>query len=93
MSEQAAQLAHAKLGPVTLAPGFSRRHGFGVLISALLCVPLMTFINFIQPYLFNEVFAIDPAEQGRLPRTAQQYTSNTSGSHQSVQVLAASQLC
>lgn len=66
MSKQAAQLASGKLGPVTLAPGFSRRHGFGVMISALLCVPLMTFINFIQPYLFNEVFAIDPAEQGRL---------------------------
>ncbi|ARN76164.1 MFS transporter [Oceanicoccus sagamiensis] len=51
---------------ISLASGFSRLNAAGVLIAAFFCIPLMSFTNFIQPYLFTEVFNIPRGEQGAL---------------------------
>ncbi|WP_101759926.1 MFS transporter [Oceanicoccus sp. KOV_DT_Chl] len=55
-----------QFGPVTLAPGYTRTNAFGFLLAAFTAIPLVSFINFAQPFLLEEVFHVPKEEQGVL---------------------------
>ncbi|ARN73228.1 MFS transporter [Oceanicoccus sagamiensis] len=55
-----------KFGPATLAPGYSKSNAAGLLVASFTAIPLVSFINFAQPFLLEEVFHVPKEEQGVL---------------------------
>jgi MFS family permease len=53
-----------KLWGVRLAPGVDRRAMTAFLVAALASTGLMTFMNFVQPYVLSEIVKVDPSRQG-----------------------------
>jgi MFS family permease len=53
-----------KLGPLWLAPGISRLNGAAYFYSTFTIVLLMSFINFLQPYLLTETLHVPKERQG-----------------------------
>jgi len=59
-------LSTYRIGPVLLAPGVRRRHGWSFLAAAFLSIGLMTFIAVGQTYILNEHLNIPESEQGAI---------------------------
>jgi MFS family permease len=55
-----------KLGPIILAPGVERRHGWSFLAAAFFTVGMMTFITIGQTYILNEHLGVPESEQGAI---------------------------
>ncbi|MGA0735453.1 MAG: MFS transporter, partial [Steroidobacteraceae bacterium] len=55
-----------RLGPVTLAPGYSVWNARSYLLAAMITVGMLAFISFIQPYLLNANLKVPSDEQGRV---------------------------
>jgi MFS family permease len=53
------------LGPIQLAPGFTRRNAVAYLIAACFSVCLLAFLSFIQPYTLNVNVGMPEHLQGR----------------------------
>ncbi|NBP09182.1 MAG: MFS transporter, partial [Gammaproteobacteria bacterium] len=45
--------ADVKLGPVRLAPGYTRWNARTYLFAAFITIGMLAFVSFIQPYLLN----------------------------------------
>lgn len=56
----------ARIGPIHLAPGIERRHGWSFLVASFFSVGLLTFIAVGQPYVMSEHLHVPIAEQGTL---------------------------
>jgi MFS family permease len=54
-----------KLGPVALAPGYSRLNAITYLYAAFITIGMFAFISFIQAYLLNVNLKLPPEVQGR----------------------------
>ena len=54
----------ARLGPIRMAPGFTRGHGVALLLTGLFTAILAPYINFAQPYILTEHLMIPKEEQG-----------------------------
>lgn len=55
-----------KLGPVQLAPGYTRWNARTYLFSAFITIGMLAFIAFIQPYLLNANLQVPADQQGRV---------------------------
>jgi MFS family permease len=55
----------AKLGPIWLNPGVSRRNAFTYFYAAFFTIGMVAFLAFMQPYLLTENLKIPADEQGR----------------------------
>lgn len=55
----------ARLGPIWLNPGVSRRNALTYFYAAFLTIGMVVFLSFMQPYLLTENLKIPSAEQGR----------------------------
>lgn len=55
-----------RLGPVTLASGYSVWNARSYLLAAMITVGMLAFISFIQPYLLNANLNVPSDEQGRV---------------------------
>lgn len=62
MSKQTAP----RIGPIVLAPGVERRHGWSFLVAAFLSVGMMTFITVGQTYVLNEHLGVPESKQGAI---------------------------
>lgn len=58
--------APVRLGPITLMPGVSRRHGLSFMLAAFLSIGLMIFISVGQTYVLNVNLGIPDSEQGSI---------------------------
>ena len=69
MTEQVLTAANtdraARLGPVWLNPGVSRRNALTYFYAAFLTIGMVVFLSFMQPYLLTENLGIPAGEQGR----------------------------
>jgi MFS family permease len=54
-----------KFGPFWLVPGISRLNVSTYFYSAYIFVTLVTFLNFVQPYILTEVLGVPVEQQGR----------------------------
>lgn len=57
--------ADIKLGPVRLAPGYTRWNARTYLFAAFITIGMLAFVSFIQPYLLNANLKVPQDEQGR----------------------------
>lgn len=55
-----------KLGPVHLAPGYTRWNARTYLFAAFITIGMLAFVSFIQPYLLNANLKVPAGEQGRV---------------------------
>lgn len=55
-----------KLGPVRLAPGYTRWNARTYLFAAFITIGMLAFVSFIQPYLLNANLNVPQDEQGRV---------------------------
>jgi MFS family permease len=55
-----------KVGYVWLQPGVTRRNGWSLLFCALTGIPVLAFINFIQPVILEVILGIPRDNQGAL---------------------------
>jgi len=55
-----------KFGPFWLVPGISRLNACTFFVSSFMFVTLVTFLNFVQPFILEEVLGIPADEQGRV---------------------------
>ncbi|MBM4229420.1 MAG: MFS transporter [Gammaproteobacteria bacterium] len=55
-----------KLGPVRLAPGYTRWNARTYLFAAFITIGMLAFVSFIQPYLLNANLKVPQDEQGRV---------------------------
>lgn len=55
----------ARIGPVWLNPGVSRRNALTYFYAAFFTIGMVVFLSFMQPYLLTENLGIPAAEQGR----------------------------
>jgi MFS family permease len=55
----------AKLGPIWLNPGISRRNALTYFYAAFFTIGMVAFLAFMQPYLLTENLGIPADEQGR----------------------------
>ena len=55
----------ARLGPIWLNPGISRRNALTYFYAAISTIGMVAFLAFMQPYLLEENLGIPSAEQGR----------------------------
>ncbi len=55
----------ARLGPIWLNPGVSRRNALTYFYAALTTIGMVVFLSFMQPYLLTENLGIPSDEQGR----------------------------
>ncbi len=55
----------ARLGPIWLNPGVSRRNAFTYFYAAFFTIGMVAFLSFMQPYLLTENLGIPAEEQGR----------------------------
>ena len=53
-----------KFGPFWLTPGVSRLNACTFFVSSFSFVTLVTFLNFVQPYILEEILRIPVGEQG-----------------------------
>jgi MFS family permease len=67
--DTAVQGTGIKFGPFWLAPGISRVNALTLFYSTLMNVMLISFLNFLQPYLLNDVLRIPAERQGILTGT------------------------
>ncbi|MCS6946835.1 MAG: MFS transporter, partial [Steroidobacteraceae bacterium] len=58
-------MSDAKLGPIRLAPGYTRLNAGTYLFAAFITVGMLAFISFMLPYLLNTNLQIPRGEQGR----------------------------
>ncbi len=58
--------AENKLGPVSLQPGVTGFNVATLFYSNFVYVPLVAFLNFIQPYLLNNMMQIPAGQQGSI---------------------------
>ncbi|NCW58419.1 MAG: MFS transporter, partial [Gammaproteobacteria bacterium] len=58
--------ADVKLGPVRLAPGYTRWNARTYLFAAFITIGMLAFVSFIQPYLLNANLKVPQDEQGRV---------------------------
>jgi MFS family permease len=58
--------ATIKLGPVHLAPGYTRWNARTYLFAAFITIGMLAFVSFIQPYLLNANLKVPQDEQGRV---------------------------
>ncbi len=69
MTEQVLRSANtdvaARLGPIWLNPGVSRRNALTYFYAAFFTIGMVVFLSFMQPYLLTENLKIPSAEQGR----------------------------
>lgn len=54
----------SRLGPFWLTPGISRGNAVSYFISAFMFVTLVTFVNFLQPYVLNDMLHVPAEQQG-----------------------------
>ncbi len=59
----------SRLGPIALAPGYSRVNGVTFLYAAFITIGLLAFISFIQAYLLNVNLKLPEEMQGRTVAT------------------------
>lgn len=59
-------LPGARIGPFWFAPGWSRSNAATVWIASLFSIGLAAYMNFVQPFLLNEVLKIPQDQQGTL---------------------------
>lgn len=57
-------LRGTRFGPFWLSPGISRLNGATYFYSTFIFVTLVTFLNFLQPYILNEILHIPAGRQG-----------------------------
>ena len=55
-----------KFGPFWLVPNISRLNACTFFVSSFMFVTLVTFLNFVQPFILEEVLGIPADEQGRV---------------------------
>jgi MFS family permease len=55
-----------KFGPFWLVPGVSRLNACTFFVSSFTFVTLVTFLNFVQPYILEEILHIPVADQGKV---------------------------
>jgi len=69
MTEQVLTAANtddaARLGPIWLNPGVSRRNALTYFYAAFFTIGMVVFLSFMQPYLLTENLGIPAEEQGR----------------------------
>ncbi len=53
-------------GPFWLTPGIRPVNAIAFFFSSFMFVTLVTFLNFVQPYVLNEILQIPPEQQGRV---------------------------
>jgi len=53
-----------KLGPFWLTPHISRANAVTYFFSSFMFVTLVTFLNFLQPYILNEILHVPAEQQG-----------------------------
>ena len=53
-----------KFGPFWLTPNISRTNAVTYFFSAFMFVTLVTFLNFLQPYILNEILHVPAEQQG-----------------------------
>lgn len=58
-----------RLGPFWLAPGISRLNAMAYFYSSFANILLITFLNFLQPYLINDVLHLPAERQGAVTGT------------------------
>jgi MFS family permease len=59
-------LSGARIGPFWFAPGWSRGNAATVWIASLFSIGLAAYMNFVQPFLLNEVLQVPQDQQGTL---------------------------
>ena len=55
-----------RLGPIYLAPGINRLNAGTFMLVAFVTIGFLTFVNFGQAYVLNEILLIPREEQGNL---------------------------
>ncbi|MFQ5634599.1 MAG: MFS transporter [Gammaproteobacteria bacterium] len=55
-----------KFGPFRLMPGITRINACTFFFSSFMFVTLVTFLNFVQPYILDEVLRVPAEQQGRV---------------------------
>lgn len=69
MTEQVLTVANtdqaARIGPIWLNPGVSRRNALTYFYAAFFTIGMVVFLSFMQPYLLTENLGIPADEQGR----------------------------
>ena len=55
----------AKLGPINLAPGISRRNALTYFYAAFFTIGLVSIVSFMQPYLLSNNLGLATDEEGR----------------------------
>jgi len=53
-----------RFGPFWLTPGISRGNAVAYFVSAFMFVTLVTFVNFLQPYILDKVLHVPAEQQG-----------------------------
>ena len=56
--------AGVKFGPFWLTPGISKLNASTYFFSAFMFVSLVTFLNFVTPYILDEILQVPPERQG-----------------------------
>ena len=64
MNSLTADTSGLRLGPVWLAPGISRGNGFTMLFASFAAMAMLTYLNFVQPYILEEILNIPDDVQG-----------------------------
>ena len=55
-----------KFGPFWLIPGVSKLNAYTFFFCSFTFVTLVTFLNFVQPYILEEILHIPADEQGKV---------------------------
>jgi MFS family permease len=58
-----------KFGPFWLTPGINRLNACTYFFSSFMFVTLVTFLNFVQPYLLDEILHVPAETQGSVTGT------------------------
>lgn len=66
MQIENSQPTNARLGPIALADGITVTNALTLLLGAFAIAFLLSFLNFVQPYILTEHIGIPEAEQGKI---------------------------
>jgi MFS family permease len=69
MTDSGIDTAGIRFGPFWLAPGISKANALTLFYATFANVLMITFLNFLQPYLLNDVIGVAPERQGVLTGT------------------------
>lgn len=69
MTDPGIDTAGIRFGPFWLAPGISKVNALTLFYATFANVLMITFLNFLQPYLLNDVIGVAPERQGVLTGT------------------------